>query len=207
MNIVVLDGYTLNPGDLSWDALLKLGECTIYERTLPEEIFDRSINADILLLNKVKLPRDIIEKLPNLKYIGVLATGYNVVDIEAADERKIPVSNVPTYGTLSVAQTAFAHLLNLTHRVSQHAHTVSYGKWSMSKDFCYWDFPLIELAGLTMGIIGFGKIGRATAKIARAFEMNVLFYDIQEQTGITDGIKQTSNPDDIFSKSDVLTGR
>ncbi|MBN2410440.1 D-2-hydroxyacid dehydrogenase [candidate division KSB1 bacterium] len=205
MNIVVLDGYTLNPGDLNWDELIKLGECKIYDRTSPEEIIDRSREADILLLNKVKLPREKIEKLPNLKYIGVLATGFNIVDIDAANEKKIPVSNVPTYGTLSVAQTTFAHLLNLTQRTEYHAHTVSYGKWSMSKDFCYWDFPLIELAGLTMGIIGFGEIGRAVAKIARAFEMNVIFYDITKQPDIPEGIIQINDPDDIFSKSDVVT--
>jgi len=205
MNIVVLDGYTLNPGDLSWDGLYELGDCTIYDRTLPDEIIERSLEADILLLNKVILSGDIIEKLHNLKYIGVLATGYNIVDIEAATKKNIPVTNVPTYGTLSVAQTAFAHLLNLTQRVAHHAHTVSYGKWSMSKDFCYWDFPLIELEGLTMGIIGFGKIGRAVTKIARAFDMNVIFYDITKQTDISEGIKQVNNPDDIFSDSDVIS--
>ncbi len=205
MNIVVLDGYTLNPGDLSWDELIKLGECKIYDRTSPGEIIDRSGDADIILLNKVKLPRETIEKLPNLKYIGVLATGFNIVDIDAANERKIPVSNVPTYGTLSVAQTTFAHLLNLTHRTAYHAHTVAYGKWSTSKDFCYWDFPLIELAGLTMGIIGYGKIGQAVARIARAFEMDVIFYDITTRSDIPEGIKQINNPDDIFSKSDVVT--
>lgn len=205
MNIVVLDGYTLNPGDLSWDGLYELGDCTIYDRTLPDEIIERSLEADILLLNKVILSGDIIKKLQNLKYIGVLATGYNIVDIEAATKKNIPVTNVPTYGTLSVAQTAFAHLLNLTQRVAYHAHTVSYGKWSMSKDFCYWDFPLIELAGLTMGIIGFGKIGRAVAKIALAFDMKVEFYDITKQTDIPEGIKQVNNPDDIFSDSDVIS--
>lgn len=179
MQIVVLDGYTLNPGDLSWDGLKMLGATTIYERSLPEEVVSRALEAEIVLTNKVVLSREVLGQLPRLKYIGVLATGYNIVDIQAARERGILVSNVPTYGSASVAQMAFAHLLNLTQHVAYHAQTVSEGRWSKAEDWCYWDHPLLELAGKTMGIVGFGRIGQATARIALAFGMEVLAYDTQ----------------------------
>ena len=144
MNIVVLDGYTLNPGDLSWEDAEKLGDLTVYDRTPPGDVVPRAKDAEIVLTNKTVLDKDKIAQLPNLKYIGVLATGYNIVDVAAAAERGIPVTNVPTYGTRSVAQMAFALLLELTNRVGHHSQTVHEGKWSSAKDFCYWDYPLVE---------------------------------------------------------------
>jgi len=169
MKIVVLDGFTLNPGDLTWDAL---GNATIYDRTPPELVVERARDAEILLTNKCVVDRQAIAQLPKLRYIGVMATGYNVVDIAAARERRIVVTNVPAYSTRSVAQHAFALLLELTQHVGHHAGTIE--RWPKSADYCYWDFPLVELAGLTMGIIGHGHIGREVEKLARAFEMNVL---------------------------------
>jgi glycerate dehydrogenase len=177
MQIVVLDGYTLNPGDLSWAALEALGQCTIYDRLFPEELVSRAAEADIVLTNKLEISRETIDRLPRLKYIGVTATGYNIVDVVAARERGIPVCNVPDYATQSVVQMVFAHLLNLTLHVAEHARGVAEGRWSRSPDFCYWDFPLVELAGLTMGLVGFGRIGRATAQVALAMGMRVLAYD------------------------------
>jgi len=204
MNIVVLDGYTLNPGDLSWKDLESLGLCTVYDRSAPEEVVPRAKDAEIILTNKTVLSSDTIKQLPKLKYIGVLATGYNIVDIQAAHDIDIPVTNVPTYSTQSVAQIVFAHLLNLAHHAAHHAQTVKSGRWTSSPDFCYWDTPLIELAGLTMGIIGFGKIGQATAKLALAFGMNVIFYDIAEPSSIPQGC-QPAEMDDIFRTSDVIS--
>jgi glycerate dehydrogenase len=176
MNIVVLDAFTLNPGDLSWDALQDLGPCTIYDRTPPEQVASRATDAEIVLTNKALLPRAVIEQLPKLRYIGVLATGTNVVELAAAREGGIVVTNVPAYSTPSVAQTVFALLLELTHRVGHHAQAVRDGKWTRSPDFCYWDFPLVELDGLTMGIVGFGRIGAVVAGIAHAFGMKVLAH-------------------------------
>ena len=161
LRIVVLDGHTLNPGDLSWDSLVALGELKVYDRTSPEDVIDRAQNAQIVLTNKTVLNRNSLEALAALKYIGVLATGTNVVDLEAARQKDIIVTNVPAYGTNSVAQMVFAHILNLCQHVGDHALSVSQGVWSKSSDFCYWDFPLIELAGLTIGIVGYGRIGRA----------------------------------------------
>jgi len=177
MKIVVLDGYTLNPGDLSWDALKALGDTEIYDRTLPEQVVERSRGAEVLLVNKVVIDRAIMDQLPDLKFICVLATGYNVIDVEAAKEKGILVSNIPTYGTQSVAQMVMAHLLNLTQHVGHHAETVRQGRWSRSEDWCYWDYPLIELYGLTMGVVGFGRIGRNSASVAKAFGMKVVAYD------------------------------
>src|SRR5437879_5158145 len=161
MNIVVLDGFTLNPGDLSWAELQSLGHCEIYDRTPRAEINGRAASAQILLTNKTELTREHIEKLPGLKYIGVLATGTNIVDLGAARQRSIPVTNVPAYGTKSVAQTTLALLLELAHHVGHHAQTVRDSHWVRSLDWCYWERPLIELDGLTIGIVGFGRIGRA----------------------------------------------
>lgn len=177
MHIVVLDGYTLNPGDLSWDELEALGTCEVYDRTPGDAIVPRARDAEIVLTNKVVLSREVIEQLPKLRYVGVLATGHNIVDSQAARQRNIPVTNVPTYGTQSVAQMAFAHLLNLAQRVGHHAETVVQGRWAAAEDFCYWDYPLVELAGLTMGIVGFGRIGQAAARLALAFDMKVLACD------------------------------
>ena len=172
-SIVVLDGFTLNPGDLSWDALRALGPCTIHERTAPEQTVPRAADAAVVLTNKVVLHRDVIAQLPRLRYLGVLATGYNVVDAVAAAERGIVVTNVPEYGTNSVAQLTFALLLELTQHTGHHAATVRAGRWARSPDFCYWDHPLVELAGLTMGIVGLGRIGRTVARLADAFGMRV----------------------------------
>jgi glycerate dehydrogenase len=172
--IVVLDGFTLNPGDLDWAPLHAIGQCVIHDRTPPELVAQRAAGAEIVLTNKALLPSSVIERLPALRYIGVLATGYNVVDTAAARERGIPVTNVPGYGTASVAQHVFALLLELTQRTGHHAQTVRDGRWSACPDFCYWDFPLIELAGRTLGIVGYGEIGRAVARIGLAFGMNVM---------------------------------
>ena len=176
MKIVILDGFTLNPGDLSWDGLKSLGDCEIYDRTSPDEVVKRAADAELVLTNKTVLTREQINRLPKLKYIGVLATGYNIVDVAAARERGVAVTNVPTYGTRSVAQMTFALLLELTQHVGHHAQTVDEGRWARSPDFCYWDYPLMELDGLTMGIVGFGRIGRTVADLAVAFGMKVLAH-------------------------------
>ena len=204
MNITVLDGYTLNPGDLSWEPLKALGNVTIYDRTALDQIESRLQDTEIVLTNKTPLSGKLIKSLPKLKYIGVLATGYNVVDIDAAREKNIPVTNIPTYGTESVAQMVFAHILNLTQHIGEHAQTVRDKKWCNNTDFCYWDFPLIELQNLKIGIIGFGRIGRATAKIAVAFGMDVLAYDAYDQKNIPDGVTMTSL-DTLFSESDMVS--
>ena len=202
--IVVLDGFTLNPGDLSWKGLEALGQCTVYDRTALGEVVKRAECAEIILTNKTVLSSDIIAKLPALKYIGVLATGYNVVDIEAAGERGIVITNVPAYSTQSVAQLTFAHLLNLAHHVGHHAETVRNGRWVSSVDFCYWDTSLIELAGLTMGIIGFGRIGKAAAKLALAFGMKVVAYDIVQPVSIPEGCEFVGL-EDVFRRGDVVS--
>lgn len=177
MKIVVLDGFTLNPGDLSWAALEPLGDLTVHDRTPADHILARAAGAVILLTNKTPLTAQTIRALPDLQYIGVLATGYNVVDVQAAADRNIPVTNVPTYGTHSVAQLTFALLLELCHHVQAHSDAVRRGQWSASRDFCFWDSPLIELADKTIGIIGFGRIGRQVAQIADALGMAVLAAD------------------------------
>ncbi|MCH2596048.1 MAG: hypothetical protein MKZ95_09615, partial [Pirellulales bacterium] len=201
--IVVVDGCTLNPGDLSWEPLQALGDCTIHDRSRPEEVLPRAENAEIVLTNKVVLSHDIIDSLPKLQYIGVLATGYNIVDIDAARNRNIPVTNIPTYGTLSVAQMVFAHLLNLTQRASDHSRAVVDQRWANAKDFCFWDYPLIELDGLTMGIVGLGQIGQATARLANAFGMRVIASSQSEITG-SDTITPVSL-DTLFQESDVVS--
>ena len=177
MKIVILDGYTLNPGDLSWDGLKKIGDVSIYDRTPVDKIIERSVGAEIVYTNKTPLSREVLNQLPTLKYIGVLATGYNVVDTEAAKENGIIVTNIPGYGTTSVAQMVFALLLELCQHVQYHSDSVRQGKWAQSADFCYWDYPLVELAGKTMGIIGFGNIGSKVADIATTFGMNIIGND------------------------------
>ena len=204
MRIVVLDGYTLSPGDLSWKDLEVLGQCSIYDRTPADQTIQRADGAEIVLTNKTVLSAEVIEHLEALKYISVLATGYNVVDIEAARKRGIAVSNVPIYGTESVAQMVFAHLLNLAQNVAHHAKTVRDGRWCFSPDFCYWDTPLIELQGLTMGIIGFGRIGQATARLALAFGMKVIIYDIVAPPQIPEGC-QMVELDDVFRLADIVS--
>jgi len=174
MKIVVLDGYTLNPGDLSWERLLDLGEVVLHDRTPSDKILERSKGAEVLITNKTPLTEEIMKSLPDLKYIGVLATGYNVVDAEAAKRRNIIVTNVPAYSTMSVAQLTFSLLLELCHHVQRQSDSVIQGKWAQSRDFCYSDFPLKELSGKTIGIIGFGNIGKKVADIATVFGMNII---------------------------------
>lgn len=176
MKIVVLDGYTLNPGDLSWKQFESPGEIEVHDRTPEDKTIARSQGADILLSNKTVLDADIIARLPDLKYIGVLATGYNVIDVEAAAKRGIPVANVPEYSTVSVVQMVFAYILNHFNHVADHSNGVHDGKWCRSKDFAYWDYPLGDLAGKTIGIAGFGRIGSKVASVALAFRMHVLAY-------------------------------
>ncbi|MCE5252053.1 D-2-hydroxyacid dehydrogenase [bacterium] len=202
--IVVLDGYTLNPGDLSWDALRELGDCDIHDRTGPPDVLRRAAGAGIVLTNKTVLDRPVIDKLPKMRYIGVMATGYNVVDLDAARERGIPVTNVPAYSTMSVAQMVFALLFEMTQHVAHHSGTVRIGRWTSNPDFCYWDYPLIELDGLTMGIVGFGRIGRTVARIASAFGMKVLVYDISPFQPDSAGVIFT-DLDTVFMTSDVVT--
>ncbi len=176
MNIVVLDGYTLNPGDLQWSGLEALGCCTVYDRTAPHEVLQRAAGAEIVLTNKTVLDRSVIENLPELKYIGVLATGYNVVDVTAARERAIPVTNVPGYSTRSVSQLVFALLLEMTRQVGHHAARVRGGAWCTSADFSFWETPQVELEGKVLGLVGFGAIGRDVARLALAFGMEVLVH-------------------------------
>jgi len=204
MKIVVLDGYTLNPGDLTWEGLEALGDTTVYDRTPADQVVERARDADVVLVNKVLMTREVQAQLPQLKYIGVLATGYNVVDTEAAHERGIVVTNIPTYGTQSVAQMVFAHLLNLTQHVAYHSDTVKAGRWSQTDDFCYWDYPMIELDGLTMGIFGFGRIGRNTAAIAEAFGMKVIAFDEYVQDSGDPNVRMV-DLDTLFRESDALT--
>ena len=204
MKIVVLDGYTLNPGDLSWSSLEALGETTIHERSADDEVVERAKGADVILVNKVPITREIMDNLPDLKYVGVLATGYNIVDTEAARERGIPVTNVPTYGTTSVAQMVFAHVLNLAQHVAHHAETVRQGRWSDSNDWSYWDCPLIELAGLTMGVLGYGRIGRTTGELAKAFGMEVIAYDPFVQDAEQNGTRIV-DLETLFRESDVIS--
>ena len=204
MKIVVLDGYTENPGDLSWKYLESLGETTIYDRTPVELVEERIGDAEIVITNKTPIDKEIFEKCQNIKYVGVLATGYNVVDVNTAAEKEIPVCNIPTYGTTAVAQMAFALLLEICHHVGTHSEAVKMGEWSNNVDWCFWKYPLIELAGKTMGIVGFGRIGKAVGRLAKAFGMNVLAYDEyenEEGKAIADYVTL----DDLYAKSDVIS--
>ena len=202
MKIVVLDGFTLNPGDISWSALNDLGECEYHEHTRVEDVPARSAGAQIVLTNKTVLSAKTLSSLPDLRYIGVLATGYNVVDVAAARHKGIMVTNVPAYGTASVAQATFALLLELTNHAGHHSETVRQGRWSASRDFCYWDFPIVELSGLTMGIIGLGTVGNAVASIARGFGMRVIGYS--RSASVADGIELASL-DEVFANSDIVS--
>lgn len=204
MNIVILDGYGLNPGDLSWKALENLGNLTVYQRTDKEEVIHRSSGADILLTNKVIIDSGTMAALPDLKYIGVLATGYNVVDIDAAKKRGIIVTNIPAYSTDSVAQMTFAHLLNITNRIGHYAEQNRTGRWSKNEDFCYWDTPLPEISGKTMGIVGLGNIGIRVAQIAHAFGMDVFAFTSRNSASLPPGIQKTTL-DGLLSVSDILT--
>ena len=197
MKIVILDGFTANPGDLSWKGLEELGMLTVYDRTRPEETVARAADADIVLTNKVIINREMMAQLPQLKYIGVLATGYNVVDIEAAHERGIIVTNVPAYSTESVAQMVFAHLLTVTNRTEHYA-------WSKNPDFCYWDFPHLELAGKTFGIVGLGNIGRRVAEIALAFGMQVKALTSKSANALPAGIEK-ADLEELLASSDIIS--
>lgn len=204
MNIIILDGYALNPGDLSYDCLRQFGELTIYDRTAPEELIERAKDADALLINKVVLGEKELAQLPRLRYIGVQATGYNVVDVEAARRHGITVTNIPAYSTDSVAQMVMAHLLNITQRVGDYARQCGEGRWSSNPDFCYWNTPLIELAGKQMGIVGFGRTGSAVARLALAFGMKVATYTSKPQEELPEGIIKMSL-EELFGTSDIVS--
>lgn len=204
MKIVVLDGQGVNPGDISWNRIEELGELTVYPRTAPEEVLKHVGDAEIALTNKTVFDANIIAQLKNTKYIGVLATGYNVVDTKAARERGIVVTNIPAYSTDSVAQMVFAHLLNVSNHVEHYAEETRNGVWSRCPDFCYWNKPLFELAGKTLGIVGLGNIGMKVAQIAQAFGMNVLAYTSKTPDQLPEGIRKTTL-DGLFGASDVVS--
>ncbi|SEU26437.1 glycerate dehydrogenase [Lacrimispora sphenoides] len=203
MKIVVLDGYTENPGDLSWSGFEALGELTVYDRTPVETIIERIGDAEAVIVNKTPISAEVLNACPGIRYVGVLATGYNVVDVKAAKEKGVTVTNIPAYGTASVAQFAFALLLEICHHVAHHSNAVYEGRWENNADWCFWDYPLIELSGKTAGIIGFGKIGQATGAIAKAMNMRVLAYGGQESESgraIADYVKL----DELLASSDVI---
>lgn len=193
MKLVILDGYCLNPGDLSWDSLKALTEVEVHERTPADRVIERAAGAHFVMTNKTPLPAAVLKQLPELRYIGVLATGYNIVDVAAARELGITVTNIPTYGTNSVAQFAFALLLELCHHVGAHSEAVRAGEWSASPDWSFWKSPLVELAGKTMGVVGFGRIGRRTGAIAEAFGMNVISFDVGQPQSDLDALLRDSD--------------
>ncbi|GLC82211.1 D-2-hydroxyacid dehydrogenase [Lacrimispora brassicae] len=205
MKIVVLDGYTENPGDLSWGGMEELGEVTVYDRTPPELIVERIGDAEAVYTNKTPVSKSTLEACPDIKYIGVLATGYNVVDVEAAKEKGIPVSNIPAYGTEAVAQFTIALLLELCHHIGAHSQCVMEGEWTRSEDFCFWNYPLTELAGKTMGIIGFGRIGQAAAKIAQALGMDVLACSRNRDESLESETCRYTDLDELLANSDVIS--
>lgn len=204
MKIVVLDGYTLNPGDISWGGFEALGEVTVYDRTKAEDVVERIGDAEVVYTNKTPITRETLDTCKNVKFIGVLATGYNIVDIEAAKEKGIPVANIPTYGTAAVSQFAIALLLELCHHVGEHSDAVKAGEWSSNPDWCFWKHPLVELAGKTMGIIGFGRIGQDTGKIAQAMGMNVLAYDAFKRPELESDTCHYADLDTVLAQSDVI---
>ncbi|KGI61466.1 D-2-hydroxyacid dehydrogenase [Prevotella sp. S7 MS 2] len=204
MKIVELDAHAINPGDLSWEGLKSLGEFVEYERSTGKEVVERAKDADVVLTNKVSIREKEMSQLPKLKYIGVMATGYNTIDLEAARKRGIVVTNIPAYSTDSVAQMTFAHILNIMNRVDHYAELNRQGKWSDNPDFCYWDSPLHEIAGKTLGIIGLGNIGMKVAMIAKEFGMDVFAYTSKNSADLPDGIQKTTF-DGLLSVSDILT--
>ena len=204
MKIVVLDGYGLNPGDLSWDAVSQLGELTVYDRTSSEEVIARSAGAEAILTNKTVITAEIMEALPDLKYIGVLATGYNVVNIDAAREKGIVVTNIPAYSTPSVAQMVFAHILNIAQQVQHHSEEVRKGRWTNNADFCFWDTPLIELREKKIGLVGLGHTGFNTARIAIGFGMQVTAYTSKSSLQLPPEIKKRTL-DELFSECDIVS--
>ena len=203
MKIVILDGYTENPGDLSWEALEQLGELTVYERTPSHLVAERIGGADAAYTNKTPITRETLDACGNLKFIGVLATGYNIVDVAAAKEKGVPVCNIPTYGTSAVAQFAIAMLLDICHHAAHHSDAVHQGRWESCPDWCFWDFPLIELAGKPLGIIGFGRIGQTTGRIAKAMGMNILAFDKYENDAGRE-IAAYTDLDTLYASSDVI---
>lgn len=205
MNIVVLDGYTLNPGDLSWDSLEKIGNLTVYDRTAPEEVVERSKHAEIILTNKVSITKEHINQLSRLKHIAVIATGYNIIDIEAAKQKGISVSNIPDYSTPSVVQFTFALLLELCLRVQRHSDAVKEGRWASAKDFSFRDYPLVELQGKTMGIIGFGSIGKSVADVATALGMNIIGNSRTQSDQSSRKNFKWANVSELLKKSDVVS--
>ena len=205
MKIVILDGFTENPGDLSWDGFRNLGELTVYDRT-PDDfdtIVKRIGNNQAVIVNKVKITKEILDACPNIEYIGVLATGFNVVDTVAAAERGIPVCNVPTYGTAAVAQFTFALILESCHHVGHHSDAVKQGRWTNSKDFCFWDYPLTELKGKTLGLVGYGRIGRTVGTIANAFGMHVIVYD--KIMSLDSEIAEYADLAELYSRADIVS--
>ena len=202
MKIVVLDGYTENPGDLDWNGFAEMGEVTVYDRSEEAQVAERIQHADAVIVNKVRMTRELMEAHPKLRYIGVLATGYDVVDIEAARDLHIAVTNVPGYGTDTVAQYAIALLLEVTSRIGHHATRVKEGEWARNADWCFWEYPLLELSGRTMGIIGYGRIGRRVGEIARALGMKILFHDAYAQE---DGSGEKVSLVELLQRSDVVS--
>ncbi len=205
MKIVVLDGYTLNPGDLSWKNLEQLGEVAVYDRTAPEQVTERIGDAEIVLTNKTVLNKQVFDTCPQIRYIGVLATGYNVVDTQAAKAAGISVANIPTYGTDAVAQFAIALLLELCHHIGSHSDAVKNGDWTNNADWCFWNYPLMELAGKTMAIIGYGRIGQATGRIAQALGMKILAVDEYQNHDLESATCQYADLDTALSQADVIT--
>ena len=205
MKIVVLDGYTLNPGDISWEGMEALGEVTVYDRTKPEEVVERIGDAEVVYTNKTPITRDTLDQCGNIRFIGVLATGYNIIDIEAAKEKGIPVSNIPTYGTAAVSQFAIALLLELCHHIGEHSDAVKNGEWTSNPDWCFWKYPLVELAGKTMGIVGFGRIGQDTGKIAQALGMKVLAFDAYKRPELESETCRYADLDTLLAESDVIS--
>lgn len=206
MKIVVLDGYTLNPGDLDWKGMEAFGQVTVYDRTSltdVQEIINRIGDAEVVYTNKTPLPRDVFEVCSNIRFVGVLATGYNVVDVAAAKEKGIPVSNIPTYGTAAVGQFAIAMLLEICHHVAHHSDAVHEGRWENNADWCFWDYPLIELAGKTMGVIGFGRIGQATGRIAKAIGMQVIAND-EYPNKLGEEIAEYVTVEELYARADVI---
>ena len=205
MKLVILDGYTLNPGDLSWSELEKICDVTVYDRTSEDKVEERICDADLVMTNKTPLGGEVLKNAKKLKYIGVLATGYNIVDTKAAEENGIAVTNIPTYGTTAVAQLVFALMLEICHHVGEHGKAVKDGRWTSCPDFCFWDYPLIELAGKTMGIIGFGRIGQTTGKIAQAFGMKVIAFDEYRDASLESDTLKYAELDELLAESDVIS--
>jgi len=207
MKIVVLDGYTLNPGDLSWSGFEEFGELVVHDRTdfLPEKVIEAIGDAEIIFTNKTPLPKVVLENAPSVKYIGVLATGYDVVDIDAAREQDVIVTNIPIYGTTAVAQFTLALILELCHHIGEHSRAVFKGDWTRNPDFSFWNYPLVELAGKTLGIIGFGRIGQATANIAQAFGMNILAYNGCQNQDLENDTCKYVLLDELLSTSDIIS--